>query len=600
VSITSATNMRMVWMLRSALGTFLEDEYGVDAAAVTAWTGVLEMPTAIQPVWPALLPDETDANASYVYMASVANLNSSTLVYQTAVTDNGYISYSSGGLFAAGDEYLLEIDPIRTYLASATVVDTANRRVRGLLRCYDKRGQRTTTIPDVLVPFSGTTAARALIGEHTFFQGLKVASGSWVYGLYRGIINDTILAGSARELDIDSRDWSTMTAADDATSARYLLETANDTPHVLRAREWRLNGEQNLKDLVEECCQFAGSALSLRRSKLMLRPFRPPLRSDVTDTAHTLSVTSGTIVGKVGWQRNRDVVANVGQFTIGDEGRAKMTWNVLGQRSKARFGTQRQVKIKVRGITVTADVIQQGPTVLAAYFMRRIEALWGTPVASITVAMPRLDFLDTIEMLDTVSLTHWLPPNASGTRALSSAKALVVGKNPDPRTGMMTMTLMRWPQYAQTSGFAPCCRVSSISGAVLTIAVDYANSTDYAGSDQSGYANSTRGTVANDGGVGYFVAGQKVELVERKNTNPRTPDSYTIDSINTATPSITLTTSPDAAWQTIITGVGVVDVRFDDYATSGLTSAQKDWCWIGARATRVIGGTTDDRFRWAP
>lgn len=588
VTFAGVLSVRVAWTVHVAGRADTTETTDTAGTTGSGWINTTPVPTAMQPIRQGTTGTD-GGDASWIYVNTTTNL---TTASYAALTESGvpYAGASMSTLFSGGEGYYIWIDSLVSGRATVTILDTANRRIRGALRARDKYGALLRSVPGVIERYTGGNGYSAsLLGEISFTQGINISHGSWVYGIKHGIITDTIYAGSPHEFDVDSRDW----------EWTYALETTNDTPAQLRSRDWILTGEQSLKDLVEECCQFAGAVPTLRRSQISIRTVRPPLRSDAVDSAHTLSYTSGTILDKGGWQENRDGIANVGIFKIGDEDTKNVTVQINAQRSLARYGSQRQIELKVRGIAVTAELLAEGARSIANFFTRRIEGLWSEPTDTVTVSVP-LYLLDSIYHLDVVSITHWLLPNGRGGRTLSTDTAIVVDRQVDPASSRMTLQLMRWPHFANISGFAPCCRVSGISAGVLTIATAYANGSDYAGSNQTGYANTTRGTVANDGGAGYFVAGDKVELVERGNTAPRAPDSFTVQSVNTGTPSITLTGSPAAAWQTIISGGGVVDVRYDDYATSGLQTAQKVWAWIAARATRVIGGTTDDRFRWAP
>lgn len=588
VTMAGVLGIRVDWTVHVAGREDTTSSTNTTGTTGRGFLNATSVPAAMQPIRQGTTGTDS-GDASWLHVNTTANLTSAAYA---ALTESGvpYAGASMSTLFSGGNDYYIWLDSLVSGRATVTIIDSANQRIRGAIRARDKNGVMIRSIPGVIERYAGGNGFSAsLLGEVSFTQGINLSHGSWVYGIKHGIINDTIYAGTPHEFDVDARDW----------EWTYALETTNDTPAQLRRRDWILTGEQSLNDLLEECCQFAGAVPTLRRSQISIRTVRPPLRSDVADSAHTLSYSAGTILDKGGWQENREGIANVGVFKLGDDDTKSVTVQVNAQRSLARYGAQRQIELKVRGIAVTAELLAEGARSIANFFTRRIEGLWSEPTNTITVAVP-LYLLDSIYHLDVVKLTHWLTPNGRGSRSLSSDAAIVVGRTPEPKTARMILELMRWPHFANISGFAPCCRVSSIAAGVLTIATAYANGSDYAGSNQTGYANTTRGTVANDGGAGYFVAGDKVELVERGNTAPRAPDSFTVQSVNTGTPSITLTGSPAAAWQTIITGGGIVDIRFDDYATSGLQTAQKTWAWIAARATRVIGGTTDDRFRWAP
>jgi hypothetical protein len=114
-----------------------------------------------------------------------------------------------------------------------------------------------------------------------------------------------------------------------------------------------------------------------------------------------------------------------------------------------------------------------------------------------------------------------------------------------------------------------------------------------------GYALRYPDAVADDGGICRYVVGDRVQLYERDTATPRTQD-LVIDAIDTGAGTITFTDPVSAEMETAITSGAPVDLRYSRYSTSGLQDGQKDYCWIGDALTRVIDGTADPVFVFAP
>jgi hypothetical protein len=108
------------------------------------------------------------------------------------------------------------------------------------------------------------------------------------------------------------------------------------------------------------------------------------------------------------------------------------------------------------------------------------------------------------------------------------------------------------------------------------------------------YAGGTDGLGGTGTGVQtLFAAGDRVELLTRDATTLTSEDRIISTITWTGTEwRIAFTVALSAGMQAAI-AAGPVDIRGSAYATSGLTSAQKDYMHIADDATLVIDGTAD-------
>jgi hypothetical protein len=186
-----------------------------------------------------------------------------------------------------------------------------------------------------------------------------------------------------------------------------------------------------------------------------------------------------------------------------------------------------------------------------------------------------------------IEITQAVLPDMLGGRGMSSVRGQVIGITEGLRSGSLEIEAL---VFAVEYGYAPCVRVASISGAVLSISTNYAGSAgDYSGSTLADYDGT-----ASDGGVSRFQAGDVVQLVQR-DTSSHVVEAATIASVNPSGPTITLTAAPTAAWSTY----AIVDLRYSPYATA--TSTQRaGYAYVcSTAAPQVIDGTTDRGRKWA-
>jgi len=407
--------------------------------------------------------------------------------------------------------------------------------------------------------------------------GTVVTSTHWIWALYRGVI-----ANTAYGRQFDSRDW-------DWTNNQRAIASSNGE---LAAVKWTFEGKHTVGEIVSESCKLTGISLSVRDSKLAFVSMAPPLQNTTASASYSLDSAS-VIKHPPQWARWGEQFCNTVELEV-EEAELKIT--VVDQRSQARYGSTVAKKIKLIGHPERlndADFPEAvRNTLLSAYLNRYAYDLF------MVVCCVKITDIGEVFIGDYVSITSSRLPDGSGNRGVSSRVMQVFGRRTSlQKDGYIELKLIDW-QKPYRVGIAPAIRVSGISGAVVTAAADYvyasgsSTTTDYAGSDQTGYAKTN-----NDYGVGWFVAGDKVQLVQIDATSPATPASFTILSVNTATREITLTSSPAGSWATLISGGSLVDLIPDVYGTA--VTAQKLFGYVGAVATEVIAGTADLAKRWS-
>jgi hypothetical protein len=413
--------------------------------------------------------------------------------------------------------------------------------------------------------FAITSATALSVTTHVY-------SPHWLHGLRYGVLAD--LADSLGDL-LDEGDW-------DWTDFGRCVQL---TPGLFHARDWYLDGETKLGAIVSDACRVSGFGQGIRGGKLTVFAFQPPVAGQHV----AATITSADLVDIPTWSALPDGLANYVQF---DGELLKAT--VAMQDSVSKYGPGRSIKATLRGVPAEA-VAASNPAALLSTALSRMAGLWSEPTAAVTLHLSMQYLFETpLALGDYVTVSDWLAPNGTGGRGLTTRTVQIIGIAQDLAQGRVTITALDWYRPSLV-GWSPACRVVSISGGVLTVAgpaVAYADGTDYAGSDQDGYRYTP-----NDGGVSWFAAGYKVRL-RRWDTTTATELSAIVQSVNTATPSITLTTSPGATWEGYAS-TGIVDVVFGRYGD--VTTAQKTvGGWVSSRTAGVIGGSSDPPNLWSP
>lgn len=415
----------------------------------------------------------------------------------------------------------------------------------------------------------------------------------WLYALRYPILNDTTYDHQVPSSDpsdflqtgADYRDW-------DFSNKEDVFRHTMGAPN---ARELFLDGKVTIGAFVSDTCVYNGCCPALGSDgRLRIVPIRPPVPTDTI----AATITSASYVGIPEWIPMPEMLANSARIEAADT-----SLIVNDQRSQNRYGKGRELTVKLFGVDYLASLgsVQN----IARSVLQRCLDLWSDPCG-----MARLKLIgslaSSIKLGDYVQLSSdWFLPNGRGARGIVSSTTpanatqgigLVIERSqPTGTDDPFTVGLL---MFGVTGffGYAPAARVASISGAVVTLSKTYMASAttakNYAGVDAT----------TGDGGASKFVAGDKVKLVLRNSTTT-TIESLTVLSVNTATPSVTMTASVPTGttnWPSIIAGGAIVDLIYNDYATSGLQSAQKLYAFLGDETTRVIAGTTDIAPRWAP
>jgi hypothetical protein len=253
--------------------------------------------------------------------------------------------------------------------------------------------------------------------------------------------------------------------------------------------------------------------------------------------------------------------------------------------AQMRHGDTASLRLRAEGLREDTRALTD-PVAYARDIAMRPLRLFSDPTYLVRLPVTNA-LVDTLHLGDMIEITQAVLPDMMGGRGMSAVRGQVIGLTEGLRDGSLLVEALVWPiEY----GYAPCVRVASISGAVLSISTNYAGSAgDYSGSTLSGYDGT-----ASDGGVSRFAAGDVVQLVQR-DTGSHVVEAATIASVNPSGPTITLTAAPTAAWSTY----AIVDLRFAAYFTATSTQRAAYAYVCSTAAPQVIDGTTDRGRHWA-
>jgi hypothetical protein len=386
---------------------------------------------------------------------------------------------------------------------------------------------------------------------------------------------------------LDPRDWNLDELADRIVRITELRGAAV---------EWFLDGTSRLDDLTSAACTMLGLSIAVRRSRLCVIAWQPPLPTDsVVATLSTTDLVPGVLPQ---WTTMPDGLINTA--TVEND---QVRLGVRDGRSFGRYGQGRTVATSLDGSPLYRSLLSQ-PRELGNQIMSRMIAMWSEPVAVGTISVPLGVWESTIHAGDYVRVSEWLLPNGAGGRGWNDV-VQVISRTRNTKQERMELTLLAYNR-SNLAGYAPAARVQSISSATLTL-VDpvYIAGSDYAGSDLPGYASvplpGYSPAAANDGGASRWAPGDAVEL--------RLWDSWTdtryeavVLSVNPATRQVVLTapvpTSP-TNWPTQATA-GFVQLRSARRGATGFQASQKNFAAVGDDATNTIGGTSEPAKFWSP
>ncbi len=358
--------------------------------------------------------------------------------------------------------------------------------------------------------------------------------------------------------------------------------------------EWLADSNTKLTDNLIKYCKFwgvcpaptSGGFMSLVAIK------RPGLLDTIAAT-----ITSADMVENPVFEYPVDAL--VQQVKITSDMFESLTINNPETNGEYSFGPA--VEIDITGFSREAQI---GGNIefLEQHVVNRFFALYSSNYMVVTVKVPWTRFRS-VSLGDTVSLTSWLLPDGYGGRGVTARKGIVIERTPDLGKNTVAFGLLLYPSNGGT-GYSPCLRASAINAGVGTMTVD----TNYLNTDSSepiifDYAGSNI-TAANDGGLSFVAAGDRVNLILRNSTQFVT-QSLTVDTIDTTTRKITFTTlvntgSVDWSAQALS---GNVDLIYSDYGTvkaGANATTQATYAWVGSQGTGRIGTSTDRAQRFAP
>lgn len=517
----------------------------------------------------------SDSNERFTTITPHAEMSSSAYASAAGSRSGTSLSYCLVG--DLDDETLLELDPAGIVSAGLNVSDTTATETSpgGSEGCATFHARAALVLKD---PTTRPLRPSPYQEQHEHIvplalplrSMLKVGAEHWLDGV-RAILDDTTAATAYS----DSRNW-TWTGYD-GTRRR----ARDDLGRV----EYRTTGDLTVGEFVTGEARLRGCCVSVDGTgRLGIVDIRAPLASETVAASITLAdLIAGS---RQGYAPSEDGLVTDVAFESPVRRVTLRDAVALG-----RYRTQRTLEVSSQSTRRDARLVAD-PVGYALVACGKLLGLWRNELWVHTLTVAESAFGSTATLGAVVSFETYATPNRSGTRGFtggSARKGVVIGRHRDLRTGAMDLEILELPTGY---GFAPCARVESIAGAVLTLASAYAGSAgDYAGSGLTGYAKT-----ANDLGAGWFAAGDKVKLVLR-HTATVTEESYEVLSV--ASGSITLTAAVNAAptnWPALAGGAQPVDVVFDTYSTA--VAAQRVFAAVADESTRLIA-STDSAQKWS-
>ncbi len=404
-------------------------------------------------------------------------------------------------------------------------------------------------------------------------SALRVDGEHWLDAI-RSVLEDNSLATAGS----DSRNWGW--SGYDAAHAASRDE--------LGAVQYRTSGSTTIGELVAEEAKLRGCCVTVGADALL---------SIIDLRSPTLTETPAATITARDWIASQPQgmgPSGDGLVTDVELSTPLRTMSLRDAVALGRYGTQTLLKVASQSLRrdprIVTDPIGYSMTALGKLLGR-----WRDELQVYTGSVPASRFLSSCTLGAVVLFESRNAPNragGSGFTGSNAKRAVVIGRAEDPATNALSLELLALPVVY---GFAPCARVASISGATLTLASGYAGASgDYAGSSLLGYAKT-----AGDKGAGWFAPGFVCELVLR-DTAAFTIEKYTVDSVDTAAGTITMTSSIGAVspnWPALASS-GIVDVIFTSYGST--VTAQRLFAAVADESTRVIDSTTDRPRKWAP
>lgn len=465
------------------------------------------------------------------------------------------------------DDGTIELDPREQSAGTVTLIDSTvydpsrtSFKARARYRAKDPSVEDNSDVVSDIV----------LRKSYQWKREFLVESDHWLYGL-RWLIEDRAQIRSAS----DSRNW---------TWSRIDRVAGATGSGVMAGANWRVLTDRKTGEFFTQECKLRGACVAVVAGKLSVVAIRPP----------TASETSVATITNADLYTSQDGSQSVPQWEQWDDGLITSVQvnsplrelRVNDTVSLERHGEASTLELNaegLRGVRALAD----DPLAFCRMVAQRALRQWSDPVYKVIIPLTAA-FVGTLSLGDTITVTQPLLPDGLGSRGMSSVKARVIAID-EPLTGNSPYVVEAL-LFVTSYGYAPCARVASIAGAVLTLASGYASTaSDYAASGAAWYTQT-----ANDKGAGWFSVGDKVRLQQR-DTTTYTVEEHEVLSVNASGGTITLVSAPSAPWA----GYSIVDVLYS--AFGNCTSTQKaKFAFISDDASPPVIDTSNAARKWAP
>lgn len=479
-------------------------------------------------------------------------------------SDNGYltnVAFILRGQHPASEDAWIVIRPTVASPISDNDTDVNGPSYTGNAQIELKSGGTSS--------LNSELAGHVIESEVQLSQIAEITTDHWYYGLSHilGGQTEVYTAGG-----IDARDWSF--EANDAL--------VSSTAGALAKRFYTFDGSESLGDLLRNECIVNACGIAVRDAgKLRLVPFRQPTNNQTVVTIPEEYLSAEQLETH---SVSKDGIVNAVSITA-----PGIEINPRDRVSQARFGQGRECKVELNHL-YDLEALRGQPLQVASQMFSRVISLWGSPRRVEPICVPWSRYYKSVLLGTWIKYSSPALPDGQGNRGVTNRLGQVIGRTIDPANNTLWLeVLVLKPAY----GYSPCARLSTSSSNTVTVATGYLpGGGDYAGSNLSGYAGTT-----NDGGAGWFQAGDVVQMIQRNSTTDDRSANLTIASVNTVTRVITFTGSLPGGWSTKITN-GFVDLRYAKFADC-TPQQQTNFAWIGSYTTNTINGTTTKSQRWA-
>lgn len=357
-----------------------------------------------------------------------------------------------------------------------------------------------------------------------------------------------------------------------------VLEAAAGKPWLLH-RVYRFSSPVRLSDFVKHECRLYGLfPATTSTGAITLRPLTTRTTTDGTITSADLVAEDG--FGEIAYEPDgvlTGLTIRTGYDSKEDDHTGPVTEvTMLEALNVQRTRTALEVAPKSRAWGGEPDSVALYDHLQGAVF------LWARQRAQLTITVSAT--LATATIGDCLYVTiPQLPYDGErsidgGGGGLIAKRSTVVGRSWRMDEPCVSLTLML--DSLDAGGYTPTGRIASQTGAttawVLTLDAD-----EYG----------PGGSVAD---ASFFAAGMEIRIVEWDAASP-TVRTGSVDSVSGNTVTVTL----DSSWTP---GASTWNLLFAESTTSGLTTAQKGYSWLGRtdRLTRLASSAVQAGSRFAP